>query len=542
MSFLGTIFENLAASPSQDALLEVVESGFNHVSRGQLSELIACARQSLSAQGVKPGDRVALLGGNSARWVAADLAILSEGATMVPLYVRQSGAEMAHAMNDCEPSAVIVADDSLAAALSEAWPEHCPIVTYETLFSSEPTEKPPHDVGPDDVVTIIYTSGTSGPAKGVMLSRANVDFMLPTTQNALAGIVGERDGDKVFHFLPFCFAGSRMMLWTQLYRGNPLMISTDLNRLVAELQAADPNYYLNVPMVLERIRRGVGDTVRERGGIAQKLYEGGLDAAEKVREGTATTSDRITLAAAKKFVFPKIKEKIGPSLEFLVCGSAPLSADTQRWFETLGIPVYQVYGLTETTAIVTMDNPGSACGGKVGVAIDGVEMRVTDENELVTRGPHVFQGYWKRPDATESAIRDGWFHTGDQADIDDAGRLRIIGRVKHLLVMESGHNVPPEPIEEAIRTACPQIEHAFLVGHGRPFLSVIVTGPVSSAEVQDALDTVSGTLPHYKKLRKFFHSDELFTPENGLLTANSKMKRNVINAHFSDAIEAMYQK
>jgi len=437
---------------------------------------------------------------------------------------------------------VIVADDALAAVLSAAWPEHCPIITYDTLFTASPTTRDPYDVGPDDIVTIIYTSGTSGPAKGVMLSRANVDFMLPTTQNALAGIVGQREGDKVFHFLPFCFAGSRIMLWTQLYRGNSLMISTDLNRLVAELQAADPNYYLNVPMVLERIRRGVGETIRERGGMAQKLYEGGLAAANRVREGTASVSDRIALATAKRFVFPKIKEKVGPSLEFLICGSAPLSADTQRWFETLGIPVYQVYGLTETTAIVTMDNPSSAFGGKVGVAIDGVEMRVTDESELITRGPHIFQGYWKRPEATESSIRDGWFYTGDQAEIDEAGRLRIIGRVKHLLVMESGHNVPPEPIEEAIRTVCPEIEHAFLVGHGRPFLSVIVTGPVSSEDVQRALDTVSGTLPHYKKLRKFFHSDELFTPENGLLTANSKMKRKVIETHFSDAIETMYRK
>ena len=542
MSFLATIYQNIAASPGKDALLEVVESGFNRVTWATLLEQIQRARTTLRAHGVQPKDRVALLGGNSAAWVATDLAILSEGATMVPLYVRQSGTEMAHAMTDCEPAAVVVADDALAATLSEAWPSHCRIFTYDELFASEPITEPPHDVGPDDIVTIIYTSGTSGPAKGVTISRANVDFMLPTTRNALSEIVGERAVDKVFHFLPFCFAGSRIMLWTQLYRGNPLMISTNLERRIAELQTADPNYYLNVPMVLERIRRGVGQQLQERGGMALSLYRGGLEAAEKVRLGTATVSDRLKLSAAQKLLFPKIKEKIGPSLEFLVCGSAPLSADTQRWFETLGIPVYQVYGLTETTAIVTMDTPTSAQGGKVGVAINGVEMRVSEDGELITRGPHVFPGYWRLPEATESAIVDGWFHTGDKAEIDDSGRLRIIGRVKHLLVMESGHNVPPEPIEEAIRTACPEIEHAFLVGHGRPFLSVIVTGPVTSAQVQSALDEVSGTLPHYKKLRKFYHSSEAFTPDNGLLTANSKMKRRVIEDHFSNAIEDMYRK
>ena len=542
MSFLATIYKNIAAAPAQDALLEVVESGFNTVSRAMLLDLINRARTALQEHGIKPGDRVALLGGNSASWVAADLAILSEGAIMVPLYVRQSGAEMAHAMDDCQPSIVVVADSELLQTLSAAWPEHCEILTYEQLFTGEATTRDPHAVGPDDIVTIIYTSGTSGPAKGVMLSRENVDFMLPTTQTALAGIVGTREVDKVFHFLPFCFAGSRIMLWTQLYRGNPLMVSTDLNRLVAELQTADPNYYLNVPMVLERIRRGVGEKLQERGGFALSLYRGGLEAAAKVRMGTASVADRIQLAAAKRLVFPKIRQTIGPSLEFLICGSAPLSADTQRWFETLGIPVYQVYGLTETTAIVTMDTPKSAEGGKVGVAIDGVEMRITEDGELVTRGPHIFHGYWKLPAATESAIQDGWFHTGDKAEIDGEGRLRIIGRVKHLLVMESGHNVPPEPIEEAIRTACPEIEHAFLVGHGRPFLSVIVTGPVSAEQIQSALDHASHGLPHYKKLRKFHHSDEPFTPENGLLTANSKMKRRVIDEHFTEVINGMYQK
>ena len=158
MSFLATIYTNIAAAPAQDALLEVVESGFNTVSRSMLLDLINRARTALQEHGIKPGDRVALLGGNSASWVAADLAILSEGATMVPLYVRQSGAEMAHAMNDCQPSIVVVADSGLLQTLSAAWPEHCEILTYEQLFAGEATTKEPYAVGPDDIVTIIYTS------------------------------------------------------------------------------------------------------------------------------------------------------------------------------------------------------------------------------------------------------------------------------------------------------------------------------------------------------------------------------------------------
>jgi long-chain acyl-CoA synthetase len=346
--------------------------------------------------------------------------------------------------------------------------------------------------------------------------------------------------DKVFHYLPFCFAGSRIVLWTCLYRNNPLMMSTDLNVLKDELAVADPNYFLNVPTLLERVRRGVEDAVAKQGGLGQKLYERGHTAAMKLRHGTGTLSDRLFAGIAGKMVFPKIKRKIGPSLEFLICGSAPLSEETQAWFEMIGIPVYQVYGLTETTAIVTMDLPDAVAPGRVGFAVPGVEAKLGEEDELLCRGPNICSGYWNRPDATSEAIVDGWFHTGDQCEVDAAGNWRIVGRVKNLLVPESGHNVAPEPLEQKVREACSAVEQAVVVGHGRPFLSVIVTGNVAQNQIATALERVNKELPHYRRLRKFHHSEELFTPENGLLTANQKMKRGVIEKHFSVAINRMY--
>ncbi len=387
---------------------------------------------------------------------------------------------------------------------------------------------------------MIYTSGTSGEPKGVLYTVENVGFMLERTTDSLRTMVGTRGGpDRVFHYLPFCFAGSRIQLWSQLARGNPLMVSTDLNNLVKELATAQPHYFLNVPTLLERIRFGVGNKLKERGGLVYSLYQRAVEGNERKVKGITTLKDKLALEVAKRLVFPKIREQIGKNLEFLICGSAPLSEETQRWFGLVGIPVYQVYGLTETTAIVTMDQKDLARPGFVGKVIDGVEMQVTDEGELICRGPNIFPEYWKRPDATATAIRDGWFHTGDSAEITGDGYLRIVGRVKDILVPESGHNVAPGPIEEKLANLLPGSQ-VMVVGHARPFLSVIVTGPMTAAEVQAAVDTLNAELPHYRRLRKFFIAPEPFSIENGQLTANQKLKRAVVEKQYKTQIQEMY--
>jgi long-chain acyl-CoA synthetase len=311
--------------------------------------------------------------------------------------------------------------------------------------------------------------------------------------------------------------GSRILLWTELYRGNPLMLSTELENLKEELATARPDYFLNVPALLERIRSGVEEQMRGKNALIRFLHRRGwLDFA--------------------------IRRKIGANVKFLICGSAALSEETQRWFERIGIPVLQVYGLTETTAIVTMDIPGKVKTGWTGHAVEKCEIRLTSEGELVCRGPNIFAGYWNRPDATAETIRDGWLFTGDLAEIDPTGNLRIIGRTKNLLVPASGHNVAPEPIEQEIVAACPGAEHAVLIGHGRPFLTAIVTGKVHDADIEAAIERVNQALPHYRKVRTFYHPDERLTAESGLLTANQKLRRKAIEEHFREPIERLYRK
>lgn len=540
-NFLTHIFAATQTAGDLPLIYEVRGAEKRPTTAARLLDLVAHARGSLRSAGVKPGDRVALLAPNSARWVAADLAILAEGAIVVPLYSRQDPKELAVMVRDCAPKVVLASDSDLAAALIAAWPEHGRVIQFEELFAATPVREPPRTIAADAPVTIIYTSGTSGEPKGAVLSCANVDYMVPQTVAAVHAITGTRGApDRVFHFLPLCFAGSRVMLWTQLYRGNPILLSTDLANLVQEMQTADPHYYLNVPAVLERIRNGVGAKIRERGGVALSLYQRGQDAFKKQRAGAASLLDRATLMLARKLVFSKIKQQVGPSLEFLICGSAALAEETQWWFELIGVRVYQVYGLTETTAIVTMDKPDAIEPGHVGHALRGCELKLGEGDELLVRGPGVFPGYWNRPEATAEAIKDGWFHTGDQCELNAKGNLKIIGRVKNILVPESGHNIAPEPIEQKFLDHCPAAAQCMLVGHARPYLTLIVPGDVPEADIAAAIERVNADVPHYRKIKTFLRVSEPFTIENQLLTANQKLRRRAVEKHHKAAIDGVY--
>lgn len=536
MSFIETIHAQLGARRDQALVTEVHGSSLVPADGTVLGDLIARARGALAGAGVKPGDRVVLIAPNSIRWVAAELGVLFHGAISVAMYDRQAPAELLAMIADCAPALLVVEDDALAASLAASG---VPRLGYGALFGPQTAHGPPAPRAADDAVTIVYTSGTSGAAKGAVLTRANVDFMLPRTRDALAAMMGVRDReDRVFHYLPLCFAGSRIVLWTCLFRGSGIHLGTDLDRLATELATVDPHYLLNVPMLLERIKSGVEAKLSERGPAVGWLVRRATRAWE--RGDAAGRRDRLALALARRLVFSKVREKLGPSLECLICGSAPLAEHTQRWFGMIGLPVYQVYGLTETTAIVTMDVPPNVRPGRVGVALDGVELRVGDGDELLVRGPNVFAGYWGNPTATAEAIVDGWFRTGDQVELDGDGSLRIVGRVKNLLVPTSGHNVAPEPLEELLTRLVPGCEQAVVVGHGRPYLAAILAGPVDRARVEDALVEVNRDLPGYRRIRRWVLADGPFTVENGQLTANRKLRRAVIEAAYAGPIAALY--
>jgi long-chain acyl-CoA synthetase len=249
----------------------------------------------------------------------------------------------------------------------------------------------------------------------------------------------------------------------------------------------------------------------------------------------------VVLALARRLVFRAIRAKVGPNLRALICGSAPLAKETQLFFMMLGMPVLQVYGLTETTAICTMDHPQRVVAGRVGPAIPGTEMRLGEDDEILVRGPNIFAGYWNRPAETAEAFAGGWFRTGDQGEVDAQGNWALIGRIKNLIIPASGHNIAPEPMEEMILKAVPGAKQLMLVGNGRAHLAALVTGEVSREQAEAALEQVNAGLPHYQRVRGFHISAEPFTIENGLLTANGKFKRALIAARYREEIEALYE-
>jgi long-chain acyl-CoA synthetase len=553
MSFLDDIFARLQAAGENVVLQELrgeTQQAPSLQSGRDLLRSIAMARAFLASRGLKKGDRCALLAHNSIGWVAMDLAIMAEGLIVVPLYARQAPSELVAMMKDCSPALICCGDAALRDGIVEIWPEAPPQVLFEDGFGplqrtqrmGQPENAECPRLGDSDPVTIIYTSGTSGEAKGVVLTAGNVGHMLGCTSGRLDSLMQNRGGqDRVFHYLPFCFAGSWIMLLTCLLRGSSLTLNTDLSKIASEMRSVAPDYFLNVPALLERMRKAVDEQLWKTGGMVLSIYSRAKNAWMRRRKGRTSFADSMWLGMANAVVFPTIRKKmIGSHLKALVCGSAPLSVETQLYFMMLGIPVLQVYGLTETTAICTMDDPGYVEPGRVGPAIRGVEMKLGENDEIVVRGPNVFLGYWNRPQETAKALRDGWFLTGDQGEVDATGNWRIVGRIKNLIILGSGHNIAPEPIEEELLRNLPGALQVVLVGNGRGYLSAVMTGDVTRERVQDALDAVNRGLPHYKQVRAFHVYSAPFSIENGLLTANGKLKRDLIAARLKDEIEEMY--
>jgi long-chain acyl-CoA synthetase len=551
-NFLETIFAQLQHSAGRVVLREIHGEQFDSVTGRELLDLVRRVRAYLRVVGLRPGDRCALLAPNLICWAALDLALMAEGLIVVPLYARQSPGELAAMMRDSEPKLLFVSDAALADAAVQAWTGDSSAAPRRALFDEVLQTPPPAQTLPDapnprgdsDIATIIYTSGTSGEPKGVCLTTANLTHMLSCTTERLDQLMGQtREPDRVFHYAPFNFAASWILLLSCLSRESVLTLSTDLAKLPDEIRLSAPHYFLNVPTLLERVRRGVEDALSKRAAPIRSLYARAREAWQRQNSSRARATDALWLVLGRKLVFSKIKERFGPHLRALICGSAPLTPETQQFFLMIGIPVLQAYGLTETTAICTLDDPRVPVEpGYVGQAIRGIEMKTADSEEIVVRGPHIFAGYWNRPEETVRVLRDGWFHTGDQGEMNLRGNWRIIGRIKNLIVLNSGHNVPPEPIEDKIAQHLAAAQHVVIVGNGRGYLCVLVAGAVEAQAVQSALDAVNPGLPHYRQIRNFAVVREALTPENGMLTANGKLRRDAINARFASEINSMYDR
>lgn len=530
-------------------LREIRGDQFVSVTGSELLEQVQQVRAFLRSSGVHPGDRCAILAPNSIRWVAFDLAMMAEGVVVVPLYARQAPSELAAMMKDCQPRMLFVNESEIGEAVAQAWPEAPTRVLFEKALAKGASEsgsaERPTSHTDSEIVTIIYTSGTSGEAKGVCLNVANLNYMLARTTERLGQLIsatGAEGPDRVFHYLPLNFAASWLLLLSSLTRETTLTLSTDLNKLADEIRLSSPHYFLNVPTLLARVRRGVEENFSKRAAPIRSLFEKSREAWQQQSARRIGWLDKLRLWMAEKLIFSKVKQRFGRDLRALICGSAPLAPETQQFFQMLGIPVLQAYGLTETTGICTMDDPREAAEpGYVGAAIPGTEMKVAENEEIVTRGPHIFPGYWNRPGETARVLRDGWLHTGDQGEVNARGKWRVTGRIKNLIVLNSGHKIAPEPMEEEIARVLPSAQQVVIIGNGRGYLCALIAGTVERAVVQRALEAANRELPHYRQVRNFKLVGNAFTSESGLLTANGKLRRDAVNTRFAPEIDAMYE-
>ncbi|MGB7438174.1 MAG: AMP-binding protein [Candidatus Acidiferrum sp.] len=545
-NFLANLFGQLRNASGRVVLREIRGEQFTSVTGGELLAQVASARSFLRGLGLQTGDRCALLGNNSIHWVALDLALMAEGAIVVPLYARQAPSELAAMLRDCGARFLFVSEWALGEGVAKVWPEASKPITFAEAIpessSAQPVTGTPNSRKENDLVTIIYTSGTSGEPKGVCLNTANLNHIVGCTTGWMDRLDWKsRTPMEVFQYLPFNFAASWIVMLSCLSKNTVLTLSTDLNKLADEIRISAPNYFFNVPTLLERVRRGVEEALSKRGAGIRRIYRNAVEAWRKQQAGES--GGGFSLLLARILIFDKIRARFGGNLRGLVCGSAPLAPETQDFFAMLGIPIWQVYGLTETCGICTMDDPRVASEpGRVGQAIPGIDLMVGDNDEIVVRGPNVFPGYWNCPEETAKALHDGMFHTGDQGEVNSKGNWRISGRIKSLIVLNSGHNVAPEPIEDRIAQHIPGVQQVVVVGNGRGYLCALVTGSVLGTAVQAALHQVNVDLPHYRQIRNFVILNDAFTPESGLLTANGKLRRDAINARFSEEIEQMYKK
>jgi len=526
---------------------EVVSHTWRDVARD-----VARYASALRQLQIDRGDRVATAAANRYEWVVVDLAILSVGAVHVPLHNSLTGPQMRFQIVDAEADLVIFGGDEQAGKVSAAEPLDDAI----SIASIDPLSQPFHTrpvpylaelsvtlddcdlakwcetaekaAGPEDLATILYTSGTTGDPKGVMLTHRN----LATNAEAMVAgfhtlIDGKTPRDRRLNLLPLSHIFARTCdLYTWLVAGNELALAESPQTVVAECAVFNPTLINAVPYFYEKVMR--------------RLTESGM--------------------ADEPDLLPQV---LGGKLRHACSGGAPLPDHVARFFVDRGVLLTQGYGLTETSPVITMNTPGVFKHGTVGRTLPDVDVRIADDGEIVTRGPNVMQGYWNRPAETATALVDGWFHTGDLGSFDDEGYLRITGRKKELIVTTGGKKVVPSVVE-ALLSADPLVKQIIVLGDGQKFLTALVlcdeerlTTVVNESGlnvegaavlqsqavadlVADRLRPRLSSLSHYEQVQKVALLDREFSIQRDELTLTMKLRREQIAANFADVIERLY--
>jgi long-chain acyl-CoA synthetase len=577
-----TVFALAEEHPGAVALRRRLDDGWVDVTYAAFTAEVVAVARGLIASGIEPGDRVALLSRTRYEWTLFDYAIVVAGAVTVPIYETSSADQVAWILADSGAKAVIVEDDRHAATVTSRpdapehiwriapdgdWPGAVQMLT--TRGASVPAAQA-HErrraARADDLATLIYTSGTTGRPKGCEITHANLVAEVRTVITVLPELLDGRG--SLLLFLPLAHVFGKVVQCAVLDSRTVLGHSPDAKHLLDDLAAFRPTVLLAVPRVFEKVFHGARRKAVDGG--KGKIFDAATATAvawsEACDAGGPGVGLKLRRALFDVLVYRRLRAALGGQVRAAVSGSAPLTALLGHFFRGIGLPVLEGYGLTETTAAISVNTLSAHRIGTVGRPIPGLSVRIADDGEILVRGPVVFRGYHDNPDATAEALTDGWFRTGDVGELDEAGFLRITGRKKEILVTAGGKNVAPAVLEDRLR-AHPLIGQVLVVGDGQPFIAALVTvdadalprwrrqhgkaeGAGSAADLVDdpelrgeiaaAVEEANRAVSRAEQIRKFRILPGDFSEEGGELTPTLKVRRSVVTSRYADDIAALY--
>jgi long-chain acyl-CoA synthetase len=556
------------------------------LSSREFGRRVARTAAALDAWGIRPGDRIAILSENRPEWPMADMASLLVGAVTVPLYTTLTAEQSAFALNDSGCRAIFLSSDhqqqKLLPVLSQTQigriiaMDHVEFTgdasgiaacsTMDEITQHGPDTLPPalearaRSITPDDLATIVYTSGTTGTSKGAMLTHGNI------ASNILCSLLGfdVKPGQISLSFLPLCHITARHVDFSMLYHGVTLAYCPFMERLPAALLEVRPTIFVAVPRVYEKIYAQAEQ--KAKGFPARTIFNWALavgrSAKPEVLAGKTPASRNWKLA--NKLVFSKIRAGLGGRVETFVSGGAPLGRELAEWYATVGIRIHEGYGLTETSPVIAVNTPINHRIGTVGKILSNLEVRIAEDGEILVRGPSVFKGYWNRPEETKAALADGWFKTGDIGHIDDDGYLSVTDRKKDLIKTSGGKFIAPQPIENALKLN-PFVGVAAILGDKRKFPAVMISpnfpmleewartngvsfssrtqlidNPKVRALYEGIVEGINQNLARFEKLKRVLLVADEFTADNGILTPTLKLRRRVIEERYRHQIDELY--
>ena len=574
-SFLSTVAEN----PSRPLVAKPDGDGWNELTAAEFLAEVKAAAKGLIALGVGVGDRIAIFGPTSYEWTLSDYAIWYAGGISVPFYDTSSESQLSWMLTDADVTRGLVAtgdhaDRVRAAAKAAGREEPALRVWNEGAFADlteagkavtdEELEAARSQVGSDSVATIIYTSGTTGKPKGCVLTHANFVQTAQAARHQIPSVLDTKM--RCLLFLPQAHVFARFIEVLAISNGALLAHQSDLTKLTDAMGSFRPSFILGVPRVFEKVFNSALATAQAGGKekIFRRAEQVAVAYSKALDTGKVPTGLKLQHALFDKLVYSKLRAVMGDNVTHAVSGGGALGSHLGHFFRGLGIIVLEGYGLTETTAPITVNIPEKSKIGTVGVPLPGVSVAIAPDGEILAKGVPVFREYWNNPEATAKEFHDGWFGTGDLGSLDDDGYLTINGRKKEIIVTSSGKNVAPAPLEDVLRRH-PIIGQPVLVGENRKFVSALIfldsemlpgwlknhdlpqmslreaaEDDAVQAEVAKAVEQMNRTVSRAEGVKKFTILPIELSEENGYLSAKQSVKRHLINKDFAAEIDALY--